>query len=126
MLNLYDSRNSGNGWKVRLLLSHLGMPFTRHVLNLAAGEARTPEFLKLNPLARVPVLVLDDGTAVCESNAILLYLAQGSAYLPTDRKVLALVWQWLFFEQYDHLKNFARPRFLISIAKTAAAFGEEI
>ena len=126
MITLYDSRLSGNGWKVRLLLSHLGTPFTRQVLNLAEGEARTPAFLRLNPLARVPVLVLEDATVISESNAILFYLAQGTPYLPSGAVESARVMQWLFFEQFDHARFFARPRYLVSIAKAQDKFAAEI
>jgi glutathione S-transferase len=126
MITLYDSRFSGNGWKVRLLLSHLGIPFDRQVLNLAEGAARTPEFLNLNPLARVPVLVLEDGSPIVESNAILVYLAQGTSFLPADKVGAAHVMQWLFFEQFDHARFFARPRFLVSIAKVQDQHADEI
>ncbi|HEY9279023.1 MAG TPA: glutathione S-transferase family protein [Eoetvoesiella sp.] len=126
MMTLYDSRYSGNGWKVRQLLSHLQIPFERKELNLALGEARTPELLALNPLARVPVLHLEDGRALRESNAILLYLAHGTPYLPAGADACTEILQWLFFEQYDHLKNFARPRFLVSIAKSASVDSLEV
>lgn len=126
MITLYDSRLSGNGWKLRLLLSFLNRPYTRQVLNLAEGAARTPEFLRLNPLARVPVLVLDDGTPLIESNAILMYLAQGTRWFPSEPLAATRVAQWLFFEQYDHLKYFARPRFLVSIAKQQEQYADEI
>jgi glutathione S-transferase len=126
MITLYDSRLSGNGWKVRLLLNQLGIPYARHSLNLAQGEAKAPEFLRLNPLARIPVLVLEDGTPIRESNAILLFLAQGTSYLPENAVERAQVMQWLFFEQYDHLRYFARPRYLVSIAKVAEQFAAEI
>jgi glutathione S-transferase len=125
-MDLYDSRNSGNGWKVRLLLAHLGLRYERHVLNLAEGAARTPEFLKLNPLARVPVLVTDDGYAIVESNAILLHLAAGTPFLPDARDEKLRVLQWLFFEQADHMRFMARPRFLVSIAKVADKHQQEI
>jgi len=125
-MDLYDSRLSGNGWKVRILLNQLGLPYQRHVLNLAEGAARTPEFLQLNPLARVPVLVTDDGTAIAESNVILLHLAQGSRFLPEERGRQLRVLQWLFFEQFDHLRFMARPRFLVSIAKVADQHREEL
>jgi glutathione S-transferase len=126
MIILYDSRLSGNGWKVRLLLSHLQIGYERRSLNLAQQEAKTPEFLRLNPLARIPVLVLEDGTPIRESNAILLYLAQGTRYLPTSSIGQAQIMQWLFFEQYDHLKYFARPRYLVSIANVADTCFDEI
>ena len=123
---LYDSKFSGNGWKVRLLLSFLQKPFERRILNLAEGASRTPEFLQLNPWARVPVLVLDDGTPLVESNAILLHLAKGTPWLPEAPLEAARVLQWLFFEQYDHLRYFARPRYLVAIAKTADQFPDEL
>jgi glutathione S-transferase len=126
VITLYDSRLSGNGWKVRLLLSQLGTPYRREVLNLAEGAARTPEFLRMNPLARVPVLLLEDGTAISESNAILCYLAQGTRFLPAGRADAARVMQWLFFEQFDPARFLARPRFLVSIAKQAEQFASEI
>ncbi|MGE8626869.1 glutathione S-transferase family protein [Achromobacter denitrificans] len=126
MTILYDSRNSGNGWKIRQLLSLLGLPYERRILNLAAGESRTPEFLAINPQARVPVLREADGLVLRESNAILAHLAQGTPYLPGARAARAEVMQWLFFEQFDHLRNFARPRFLVSIARSAAADSPEV
>lgn len=125
-MHLYDSRMSGNGWKVRLLLAQLGLPFERHILNLAEGAARTPEFLKLNPLARVPVLVTDDGFAIVESNAILLHLARGTPLLPEARDEHLRVLQWLFFEQADHMRFMARPRFLVSLAKVADKHAQEL
>jgi glutathione S-transferase len=126
MLQLFDSRLSGNGWKVRLLLNHLGIRYERRILDLKAGEARTPEFTRLNPLARIPVVRLDDGTTIRESNAILMHFAEGTAYLPGSPLGRARVMEWLFFEQYDHLKNFARPRFLVSIARSAQPSSPEI
>ena len=126
MTILYDSRNSGNGWKVRQLLALLGQPFERRVLNLAQGESRTAEFLRLNPLARIPVLQTAQGLVLRESNAILLHLANATPYLPDDPEGRAEVLQWLFFEQADHLRFFARPRFLVSIARTMAADAPEV
>jgi len=126
MITLYDSRLSGNGWKVRLLLSHLGIAYRRQILNLPQGEAKTPEFLRLNPLARIPVLVLEDGTPLRESNAILLFLAQGTSYLPPSPIDHARVLQWLFFEQFDHLRYFARPRYLVSVLNAADKFADEL
>lgn len=126
MTILYDSRNSGNGWKVRQLLSLLGLPFERKILNLAAGDSRTTDFLAVNPQGRIPVLRDDDGLLLRESNAILIHLAQDTPYLPEDRAMRAEVMQWLFFEQFDHLRNFARPRFLVGIARSAAADAPEV
>lgn len=117
MLKLYDSRLSGNAYKVRLLLNSLGIPFQRITLNLGAGEARTPEMIARNPFARIPILELEDGRTLFESNAILIYLAEGTGFLPGDPWLRAKVMQWLMFEQYDLVRPLARVRFLISIAR---------
>jgi glutathione S-transferase len=111
MLRLYDSRLSGNAWKVRILLTQLGIPFERVTLNLAKGEAAEPAFRAKSRFARVPVLELEDGRTIVESAAIMLYLAQGSPYLPDDPYLRAEVISWLFFEQADLLRALALPRF---------------
>ena len=102
MLRLHDNHLSGNGYKPRLLLAHLGRSYERIEVDILMGETRTPEFLARNPNGRIPVLELEDGTCIAESNAILFYLAEGSPFLPTDRLSRALTLQWLFFEQYSH------------------------
>ncbi|HKI98557.1 MAG TPA: glutathione S-transferase family protein [bacterium] len=111
MLRLYDYADSGNGYKVRLLLHQLGRPYELTEVDILRGETRTPEFLRLNPNGRVPLLVLEDGTALAESDAILFYLAEGTPYLPDERLQRALVLQWMFFEQYSHEPNIATARF---------------
>lgn len=126
MLKLYDSRLSGNAYKVRLLLNALKLPFQRITLNLGAGEARTPEMIARNPLGRIPILELEDGRTLFESNAILTYLAEGSEFLPSDRWLRAKVMQWLMFEQYDLVRPLARARFLISITKQKDKFEAHI
>ena len=113
MLRLYDYYDSGNGYKVRLLLSQLGLPFEYVETDILKGETRTPEFLALNPNGRVPVLQLEDGTPLAESDAILFYLAEGTPYLPADKLSRARVLQWLFFEQYSHEPYVAVARFLL-------------
>lgn len=113
MLTLYDYLDSGNGYKCRLILALLNIPYTRVELDLDKGETRTPQFLARNPNGRIPALELDDGTVLPESNAILCYLADGSAYLPTERLARAQVMQWLFFEQYSHEPYVATPRWII-------------
>jgi len=110
MLRLHDNLNSGNGYKVRLLLTLLGLPFERIEYDTERGETRTSSFLQKNPNGRIPVLELEDGRFLAESDAILVYLAEGTPYLPTDRYQRALVVQWLFFEQYSHEPNIAIPR----------------
>jgi glutathione S-transferase len=114
MLRLHDSLSSGNCYKVRLLLTRLGIPFTRVEYDIDRGETRTPEFLRKNLNGRVPVLEFEDGRFLAESNAILIYLAEGTAFLPTDRFERALVLQWLFFEQYSHEPNIATLRHWIT------------
>jgi glutathione S-transferase len=110
-LRLYDYMDSGNGYKVRLLLAHLHLPYELVEKDIEKGETRTPEFLALNPNGRVPVLELEDGTALAESNAILYYLADGTPYLPSDRLHRAQALQWMFFEQYSHEPYIAVVRF---------------
>src|SRR5262245_49733216 len=107
---LYDSAPSGNCYKVRLLLSQLGIPFERHELSVADRANRPAVLGKLNPALRVPTIVLDDGRSLAESNAILWYFGDGTKYVPTDRYERAQVLQWQFFEQYDHEPNIAVPR----------------
>jgi glutathione S-transferase len=114
MLTLHDNIFSGNGYKVRLLLTLLGIPFKRIEYDIDRGATRTPEFLRLNPNGRIPVLEFEDGRCLAESNAILCFLAEGTPHLPQDRFERALVLQWLFFEQYSHEPNIATLRYWIS------------
>jgi len=113
MLRLYDYLPSGNGYKVRLLLHQLHLPFERVELDIVQGATRTPAFLDKNPNGRVPVLELDDGRVIAESNAIQWYLADGTALLPADRLERAQVLQWMFFEQYSHEPYIAVVRFWV-------------
>lgn len=113
MLKLYDYLPSGNGYKVRLLLSQLGRPFELVERDILKGETRTPDFLAINPNGRIPVLVLEDGRRLAESDAILFYLAEDTPFLPEDRFARAEVLQWLFFEQYSHEPSIAVARFWI-------------
>jgi glutathione S-transferase len=101
-MRLYDFLPSGNGYKVRLLLTQFAIPFERMEMNILEQATRTPEFLAKNPNGRIPVLELEDGTFLAESNAILFYLAEGTPLLPSDRLERARVLQWMFFEQYSH------------------------
>jgi glutathione S-transferase len=111
---LYDSPVSGNCYKVRLLLAHLGVPFDRRTVNVVDRSDR-PELLgDLNPALRIPTLVLDDGRPLAESGAILAYLAEGTGYLPEDRYERAQVLQWMFFEQYSHEPYIAVVRFWLT------------
>jgi glutathione S-transferase len=114
-MKLYDDPISGNGYKVRLLLAHLALAYQYVPINILRGESRTQDFLKKNRNGRIPVLELDDGTCLPESNAILYYLSQGTPYWPRDGLAQAQVMQWLFFEQYSHEPNIATPRFWLKI-----------
>jgi len=114
MLRLHDNLTSGNGFKVRLLLAQLGIPFERIEYDIDKAETRTPAFLARNPNGRVPTLELEDGTFLPESNAILWYLAEGTPFLPEGRRERAQALQWMFFEQYSHEPNIATVRFWIT------------
>jgi glutathione S-transferase len=109
-MRLFSVSYSGNSYKVRLLLAHLGIPCEVIDVDILKGESRTAEFLKINPNGRTPVLD-DHGFVLAESNAILAYLAKGTKYLPDDRNKFALIFQWMFFEQYSHEPFIATSRF---------------
>ena len=104
MITLYDYLPSQNAYKVRLLLNHLDRFYMMKVVQIFAGEGRHPAFLAKNPTGAVPVLGLDDGRLLTESNAILFFLAQGTAYLPSDAWSQAQVMRWMFFEE-DYIQN---------------------
>jgi len=108
---LYDNAISGNCYKVRLLFSLLGIEYERREVSVIDRSNRAELLGGLNPGLRVPTLVLDDGRPLAESDAILVYFAEGTEYLPTDRYERAQVLQWMFFEQYSHEPNIAVLRF---------------
>lgn len=112
---LYSMQSSGNCYKPRLLMHQLGVDFRLVETDSGTGQTRTPEFLALNPNGRVPLLILPDGRKLSESNAMLLYLAEGTKYLPEDRYDRAVVDQWLFFEQYEHEPTVAVARSWITV-----------
>jgi glutathione S-transferase len=113
MIRLYDYLPSGNGYKVRLLLTQLEVPFERVELDIIKGETRTPDFLRKFPNGRIPALELDGGKVLFESNAIISYFAEGTPFMPADRFERAQVFQWLFFEQYSHEPYIASVRYLV-------------
>jgi glutathione S-transferase len=113
---LYDSAVSGNCYKVRLLLAQLGLPYERRDVDVVDRSGRRDLLGELNPGLRVPTLVLDDGRPLGESGAILVYLAEGTHYVPEDRYLRAQVLQWLFFEQYSHEPYIAVVRFWLTLA----------
>jgi glutathione S-transferase len=108
---LYDSRISGNCYKVRQLFAHLGVEYERREVDVIDRSGRLELLGALNPALRVPTLVLDDGRTLGESNAITFYFAEGTPYLPEDRYERAQVLQWQFFEQYSHEPYIAVARF---------------
>src|SRR3954451_1273938 len=116
---LYNSAVSGNCYKVRLLLAHLGLPYEIREVSVVDRSNRPDLLGGLNPALRVPTLVLDDGRALGESGAILWYFGEGTRFVPDERYERAQVLQWMFFEQYEHEPALAGVRFLVSISKTA-------
>jgi glutathione S-transferase len=111
---LYDSRVSGNCYKVRLLLSHLDLDYERREMDVVDRSNRQEVLGDLNPGLRVPTLVLDDGRPLGESGAILNYLADGTDFVPADAYDRARMLQWMFFEQYSHEPYVAVPRFWLT------------
>ncbi|HUA32180.1 MAG TPA: glutathione S-transferase family protein [Candidatus Binataceae bacterium] len=111
MLTLYDYLISGNGYKVRLLLTQLGVPFKRVELDITKGETRTSGFTSKFPNGRIPAVEFDDGRLLFESNAICWYFAEGTHFMPEDRFARARMLQWMFFEQYSHEPYIAVARF---------------
>jgi glutathione S-transferase len=123
---LYDSPVSGNCYKVRLLLAHLGVLYERRTMDVVDRSNR-PELLGgLNPALRVPTLVLDDGRALAESGAILWYFGEGTSFVPADRFERAQVLQWMFFEQYDHEPAIAVLRFWLAYSGRPEAFADRV
>jgi glutathione S-transferase len=121
---LYDNPVSGNCYKVRLLLAHLGLPYERRSVDVADRSDR-PELLgRLNPALRVPTLVLDDGRPLGESGAILWYFGEGTRFVPTDPYERAQVLQWMFFEQYDHEPAIAVARFWLAYSGRPEEFAD--
>lgn len=113
MYTLYGDSQSGNCYKIQLLMNHLDIEFEWHHINILGGGTHTDEFLAINPNGKIPVLELPDGTYLSESNAILNYLAYGSSYLPEDRLLRAQVLQWQFFEQYSLEPYLSTSRFIV-------------
>jgi glutathione S-transferase len=119
---LYDSPVSGNCYKVRLLLAHLGVPYERRTVDVVDRSTRDELLGDLNPALRVPTLVLDDGRALAESGAILWFFGEGTRFVPDDRYARARVLQWMFFEQYDHEPAIAVVRFWLAYSGRPEAF----
>jgi glutathione S-transferase len=116
---LYGMIDSGNCYKPRLLMAKLGIAFTNVEVSSHTGDTRTADYVAKNPNAMVPLLELDDGRRIAESNAILLYLSEGTRFLPADKYERALAYQWLFFEQYSHEPYIAVRKALLTFPERA-------
>jgi len=124
-LLLYDYLPSGNGYKCRLVMKALDMPYELREMDIVAGATRTPEYLAINPNGKIPLLVVPGRGPIAESHAIIGYLAEGSALIPSDPYERALMWQWMCFEQYQLEPGVGTVRFwLKSLKKSPADFGE--
>jgi glutathione S-transferase len=121
MLQIYGNFGSGNCLKVKYIADAIGLPFELREVRSRSGETGTPEFLKLNPAGQVPVVILDDGRPLAQSNAILRYLAQDTRFIPTDRYEAAKVDEWLFWEQYSHEPSVAVARARVVYEKQAVS-----
>lgn len=117
MLTIYGNSVSGNCHKVAFVCDRLGVPYRWVEVDFLKGETRTPEFLAMNPAGQVPFVRFDDGRLLAQSNAIMLYLADGSDLIPADPFERALMNQWLFWEQYSHETAIAVRRFHAFVLK---------
>jgi len=123
---LYDYLPSGNGYKCRLVMKALGIPYELRQMNIVAGATRTPEYLAINPSGKIPLLMVPGRGPIAESQAIINFLAEGTPLMPADKYERALVWQWLGFEQYQLEPGVATVRFwLKSLKKTPEELGEK-
>jgi glutathione S-transferase len=123
---LYNSPVSGNCYKVRLLLAHLGLEYETVDMSVV-DRSRRPELLgDLNPALRVPTLVLDDGRPLAESNAILWYFGDGTRFVPEDPYARAQMLQWMFFEQYSHEPYIAVVRFWVAYSGSPEKFADRV
>ena len=124
---LFDYLPSGNGYKVRMVLRELELPYELVEVDILKGGSRTPEFLAKNPNGRIPLLEIPGKGYLSESHAIISYLAEGSALVPSDPLDRGRMWQWLCFEQYNLEPNVATVRFwLHSLHKTEQELGEKL
>ena len=119
-MKIYGMLDSGNCYKPRLLLAKLGRAFEHVEVSSRDGSTRKPDYLAMNANGKVPLLERDDGRHLAESNAILLHLGEGTRFVPMDAYERALVYQWLFFEQYSHEPYVAVRRSLLTYAERAA------
>ena len=111
MLTVYGDIRSGNCLKVKWLLDRLGRDYRWIETDVMSGVTRSPEFLALNPAGQTPTVVLEDGRVLAQSNAILGYVGDGTAFVPADSYARARMYEWLFWEQYSHEPFIAVVRF---------------
>ena len=127
MYTLYDYLPSGNGYKVRLVLKQLKLPYVLKELDITQGASRTPEYLAKNPNGRIPLLEVPGRGYLAESHAIISFLAAGSALIPAEPWEQAQMWQWMCFEQYNLEPNIGTARFwLHSLHRTREALGARL
>lgn len=120
-MKLYDYLPSGNSYKVRLVLSYLGQSYTHIPINIHKGETLTAEYREKNPAGQIPLLELDDGRFLAESNAITAFLAEGTDLIPQDSFDRGKMFQWMFWEQYRHEPAIAVARFIRHYAMDSRA-----
>jgi len=126
MLTVYSNQLSGNCYKVRLLLTQLGIPFKVVEVDVVKGEQRTPEYKAKNPNAKVPMVEMENGEFLPESGAILYYFAQNTPLWPLDPLSQTRVLQWMFFEQYSHEPFIAVARFWVHYLKAEEKYKEQL
>jgi glutathione S-transferase len=126
MLKVYGDTRLGNCYKVKLTLEILGRPYEWCFVDILEGESRSRGFLAMNPNGRIPLLEIEPGIYLPESNAILWYLAEGSQYVPDEPLARARMLQWMFFEQYSHEPYIATVRYWIHMLDQEAEYRAEI
>jgi glutathione S-transferase len=127
MYRLYDYLPSGNGYKVRLVLKWLGIPYELVEVDIKSGASRTPEFLAKNPNGRIPLLEVPGKGHLPESHAIIAFLAEGSTLVPADAFERGRMWQWMCFEQYQLEPSIGTVRFWVRMLhKTRVDLGEKL
>lgn len=125
-MKVYGMAVSGNCWKVAQILRLTGQEFAWIEADSNAGSTRTPEFLAINPIGKIPAVVLDDGTVLVESGAILLHFAEGTPWLPPPGLDRTRVYEWLFFEQYSHEPYIAVARNIVAWRREADLYPERL
>jgi glutathione S-transferase len=126
MLTVFNYPASRNGWKIRLLLQHLDYAYRTVTVNILENGEQRAEYRRINPTGKVPAIQLEDGRTLAESNAILFYLAEGSAYLPTDPFGRAKVLQWMSFEQEQVESTVGTLRYWMLTGELSAHSPEEV